>query len=209
MIFKERSITMREFMMNEPAPLSSIQEAVLEFLQDRDDVVVFGAQAVNAYVDEPRMSQDVDVLALEADQIAEELRACLNARFNIAVRVRSVASGKGLRIYQVRKPKNRHLVDVRSVDELPPHQRLERILVPTPPELISQKVVSMTSRSKTAKGMTDIADLRRLLLTFPELKTELGPVADSLRVSGATDLEMTAWRDLVAQDIQSDDNDEY
>ena len=195
--------------MNESAPLSMIQEAILEFLQDRDDVVVFGAQAVNAYVDEPRMSQDVDVLALDADGIAETLCSFLNKRFNIAVRIRSVASGKGLRIYQDRKPKNRHLVDVRSVDDLPPNQRLERILVPTPPELISQKVISMTNRSKTAKGMTDIADLRRLLLTFPELKVAEGAVAESLKASGATEPEMMAWRDLVAQEIQADDNDEY
>lgn len=209
MIFKERSITFREFTMNEPAPLSLIQDAILGFLQDRDDVVVFGAQAVNAYVDEPRMSEDVDVMALDANGIAETLCEFLNEKFNIAAGIRSVASGKGLQIYQVRKPKNRHLVDIRSVDQLPPSQRLERILVPTPPELISQKVISMTRRSKTAKGMTDIADLRRLLLTFPELKTQRGPVADALKASGATSSDLSAWRDLVAQDIQSDDDDAY
>ena len=45
--------------MHEPLPLSRIQEAVLEFLQGRDDAVLFGAQAVNAYVNEPRATQDV------------------------------------------------------------------------------------------------------------------------------------------------------
>jgi len=209
MIFQERSITIREFMMNEPVPLAQIQEAVLEYLIDRNDAAVFGAQAVNAYVDEPRMSQDVDILALDADRLAESLRTFLNNRFNIAVRVRSVASGKGLRIYQVRKPKNRHLVDIRSVTALPPCQRHERILIPTPPELIGQKVISMTSRSKTAKGMTDIADLRRLLLTFPKLKNENGPVADSLQASGATEEVMAAWRELVAQEIEPEDDDGY
>lgn len=209
MIFKERSITFREFVMNETVPLSAIQEAVLEFLQDRDDAVVFGAQAVNAYVDEPRMSQDVDILALDADALAEAIRLYLNNRFNIAVRVRSVAAGRGLRIYQIRKPKNRHLVDIRGVAKLPPCQRLERILVPTPPELIGQKIISMVSRTKTAKGMTDIADLRRLLLAFPELKVESGPVAEALNAAGATPEVLEAWRALVILEIEPEDEDGY
>lgn len=195
--------------MNEPAPLSLIQEAVLEFLQDREDAVVFGAQAVNAYVDEPRMSQDVDILALDAQALAEEILVFLSDRFKIEVRLRTVASGRGLRIYQVRKPKNRHLVDIRSVDRLPSCQRLERILVPIPAELIGQKVLSMVGRSTTAKGMTDVADLRRLLLAFPELKTEQGIVADTLRASGASAAALDAWRDLVAQTIDPDDDDAY
>ena len=195
--------------MSESAPLALIQEAVLEFLQDRNDAVVFGAQAVNAYVDEPRMSQDVDILALDATALAEEILAFLSERFKIAVRLRVVASGRGLRIYQVRKPKNRHLVDIRSVDRLPACQRLERILVPTPAELIGQKLVSMVSRSTTAKGMTDVADLRRLLLAFPELKTEQGIVADTLHTSGASATVLDAWRDLVAQAIDPEDDDAY
>lgn len=44
--------------MNEPLPLSTIHDAVTEFLHGRDDAVVFGATAVNACVDEPRMTQD-------------------------------------------------------------------------------------------------------------------------------------------------------
>jgi len=209
MIFKERSITFQEFTMNEPAPLSSIQDAVLEFLQDRDDAVVFGAQAVNAYVDEPRMSQNVDVLALDADGLAKTLCSFLGERFQMAVRTRSVAGGNGLRVYQMRKPKNRHLVDIRRVIHLPPTRRLERILVPTPEQLISQKVISMVGRSKTAKGMTDIADLRRLILTFPELKTEQGLVADALHAAGSEPPVLEAWQDLVKQEIEPDDNDEY
>jgi len=209
MLFKERSITFREFAMNEPAPLSLIQEAVLEFLQNRDDAVVFGAQAVNAYVDEPRMSQDVDILALDADGLAEALRVFLGDRFHIAVRVRSVASDKGLRIDQVRKPKNRHLIDIRRVTELPPTRRVAQILVPTPEQLISQKLVSMVGRSKTAKGMTDIADLRRLLLFFPELKSRQGPVSEALHAANADPSVLAAWQDMVLQDIRPDDNDEY
>jgi hypothetical protein len=42
--FAEGTLTFKEFVLKEPLPLSSIQEAVLEFLQGRDDAVVYGAQ---------------------------------------------------------------------------------------------------------------------------------------------------------------------
>ena len=192
--------------MKEAVPLSEIQQFVLEFLCDREDAAVFGAQAVNAYVDEPRMSQDVDILTLNAQRLAEEIRAGLNVKFNIAVRVRTVPSGLGYRVYQL--PNNRHLVDIRSVAKLPPCQRVERILVPIPAELISQKVISMTSRSKTAKGMTDIADLRRLLLAFPDLKTKEGLVQESLKAASALPVALAVWSELVEQEIELE-SDEY
>ena len=45
-MFNTGTLTFREFMMREPLPLATIQNAVLEFLRQRDDAVVFGAQAV-------------------------------------------------------------------------------------------------------------------------------------------------------------------
>src|SRR6266849_918503 len=138
-MFGDGSLTFREFIMREPHPLAVIQDAVLEFLRDRDDAVLYGAQAVNAYVSEPRMTQDVDIASTRAVELADELRKHLNHRFHIAVRVRKVREGLGYRIYQVRKPENRHLVDVRPVETLPPHQRVRKVLVVTPPELIAGK----------------------------------------------------------------------
>jgi hypothetical protein len=88
-------LTFQEFAMRETLPLSKIQEAILEFLQGRKDAVLFGAQAVNAYVGEPRMTQDVDLLSNRADELAEELREFLSDKFHIAVRIRKVADGKG------------------------------------------------------------------------------------------------------------------
>ena len=76
--------------MREPLPLATIQEAVLEFLRDRDDAVIFGAQAMNAYVGEPRMTQDIDLLSTRARELAEELREHLSQQFHIAARVREV-----------------------------------------------------------------------------------------------------------------------
>ena len=206
-MFGDGSLTFREFMIGERVPLATIQEAVLEFLERRDDAAVFGAQAVNAYVDEPRMTPGVDILSPRAEELAMELRATLAERFQIAVRVRTVRQGVGYRLYQIRKPENRHLVDVRRVEQLPPCNRLREVLVAAPAELISHKVRSVVSRRNTPKGMTDAADLRRLLLAFPELKTTEGLVADTLQRAGASDEALYAWRDLVAQEIEPD-NDE-
>src|SRR5207245_9110113 len=121
-----------------------------------------------------------------------------------AIRVRKVRGGIGYRIYQVRKPENRHLVDVRRISALPPTQRVEDVLVVTPPELISNKVFSMVGRPHKRKGIMDLADLHVLLVTFPELKTEEGPVAERLRAAGASDTVIAAWKDLVAQEILPD-----
>lgn len=117
--------------MRETLPLSKIHQAVLEFLQGRDDVVLFGAQAVNAYVSDPRMTQDVDLLSVRAKDLAEELREYLSEKFHIAVRVREIKE-KGFRIYQVRSEGNRHFVDLRQIDELPQTQKIENVLVLSP-----------------------------------------------------------------------------
>ncbi|HZW31550.1 MAG TPA: hypothetical protein VFF52_12635 [Isosphaeraceae bacterium] len=194
--------------MREPLPLATIQDAVLEFLRGRTDAVLFGAQAVNAYVDESRMTQDVDILSPRAAELAEELRAHLAARFQIAVRIRTVADGLGYRLDQLRKPKDRHLAAVRRVAGLPAHQVVDNVLVVPPADLICQKVVSRVSRSGTAKSTLDLADIYRLLLTFPELKTREGPVAERLRDSGAPESALEAWREIAAQEIVAEDDDE-
>ncbi len=179
-IFGEGTLTFQEFAMREPAPLASIHQAVLEYLRGRDDVVLFGAHAVNAYTAEPRMTQDVDVVAVQAEQFAAELCNHLGSRFHMALRVREVKDGLGYRIYQILKPKNRHLVDVRSVGELPSAQRLAEVLTVTPVELIAGKVRAYHHRRNQPKGGTDWRDLGLLFLTFPELKTLKGPVCDRL-----------------------------
>lgn len=87
-MFGDGALSFREFAMGESLPLATIHAAVLEFLRGRDDAVLFGAQAVYAYVDESRMTQAVDVMSPRARELAEEIRGHLNARFHIAVRVR-------------------------------------------------------------------------------------------------------------------------
>jgi len=184
--------------MSETLPLATIQEAVLEFLRGRDDAVVFGAQAVNAYVPEPRMSQDIDLLSPRAAELAEELRAHLSAHLHVAVRVREVAEGRGFRLYQIQKSGNRHLVDIRFVPTLPPSKRIARVLVALPEELIALKVIAYHQRRGQPKSGTDWRDVAMLLLTFPELKQNVGLVAERLQAANASEDIMNLWRDLVS-----------
>ncbi|MCH8047671.1 MAG: nucleotidyl transferase AbiEii/AbiGii toxin family protein, partial [Planctomycetes bacterium] len=179
-----------------------------DYLRGRDDAVLQGAQAVNAYVDEPRMTQDVEILALRAEEFAESLRQFLNDRFHIAVRVRNIRDGLGYRLYQIRKPKNRHLVDVRSIDNLPPNQPIADILVLTPVELVAAKVLSYHHRRGRPKAFTDLRDVAVLLLAFPELKTASGRVRDRLEELAQDDTLASTWDEIVAQEIQLDDEDE-
>jgi len=193
--------------MREQLPLATIHGAVLEFLRGRDDVVVFGAQAVNAYVSEPRMSQDIDLLTTHADLLAEELRQFLADRFPIAVRVCVIGGGKGYRLFQIAKPRNRHLVDVRNTESLPRAERIEDVLVISPPELIAHKVVSYHARRGQPKSGTDWRDLAMLLLTFPELKKKTGAVSEAMKLMGAKDDVMETWRGLVEEKLIEPDEE--
>lgn len=207
-MFDAGTLTFQEFVMSEPLPLATIQNSVLEFLRGRDDGVVFGAQAVNAYVPEPRMSQDIDLLSTRAEELAEELRDYLGRRFHIAVRVREIGGGRGYRLFQIRKTGNRHLVDVRPVDSLPPAQRVGGVLVIAPAELIASKVIGYYRRRGTPKSFTDRRDIAMLLLQFPELKQASGPVADALRPAEEEAEILATWNELAAQEIQPPDADD-
>ena len=187
--------------MHEPLPLSKIQKAILEFLQGRDDAVLFGAQAVNAYVSEPRMTQDVDILSTRAKELAEEMREYLSEKFHIAVRVREIGEGKGFRIYQVRSEGNRHLVDIRNENNFPATLEVERIRILAPVELIASKVISFKSRYGQAKSWSDRRDLTLLLLQFPKLKVLGGEVEKVLENRGANEETIIFWQELVEQDL--------
>src|SRR5207253_3813585 len=99
-MFGDGSMSFREFIMREPLPLATIHDAMLKFLRGRTDAVLFGAHAVNAYVDEPRMTDDVDLLSVRAADLAAEVRAFLRERFHIAVRVRTIGDRIGYRVSQ-------------------------------------------------------------------------------------------------------------
>ena len=204
------ALTFREFIMSEKLPLATIHNAVLEFLRGREDAVLHGAYAVNAYVSEPRMTQDIDLLSTHAEYIAQQLRRYLNQKFHIAIRVRKIGEGRGYRLYQVRKSGNRHLVDVRSVKTLPLTQRIGKILVMAPIDLIASKVISYYNRLGQPKSGTDWRDLAMLLLTFPDLKSETSLVTDQLKAADVEQKILDVWKKIVTQEIRSpEDDDEF
>jgi hypothetical protein len=196
-------------MTHEELPLSVVFREVMAFLVERPDVVLFGAHAVNAYCATERMTQDVDVLSTHAAEVAEQLRAHLAGKLHAAIRVREVVPGEGFRVYQLRKPANRDLVDVRQVGELPPARLIEGLQVIAPPDLVAMKVTSVVHRQGRPKGDTDLADLRRLLLAFPELKATDGPVLERLRGLGASDAVLARWAEISVMTIVPDEDEGY
>lgn len=208
-LLSDAPLTFREFMTREALPLATVFREVLEFLADRPDAVLFGAQAVNAYCETERMTHDIDVLSTDASGLAEHLRAHLAAKFHIAARVREIVPGCGFRVYQLRRPKNRHLVDLRQVSQLPAHREIQGVRVIAPVDLIAMKIESMAARRDRPKGDTDHADLRRLLLAFPDLKSEQGPVCDRLRAMSVSDAALFLWCEVARQPIQPDEDEGY
>jgi hypothetical protein len=204
----DAGLTFREIVMNEPLPKGTIQQAVIDFLDGRDDAALFGAMAVNAYVDEHRMTEGVDIVSTRAKELAEELQERLSRLFHIAVRIRTVRDGIGYRLYQRAKPSNRHLVDLRPVDVLPPTERIDGVLVLTPAAVIASKVNAYYRRKGKPKAGTDWRDIAHMLLKFPNLKKESGLVQQQLLVEGREQEVLDIWHDLVAEEILPEEEDE-
>jgi hypothetical protein len=121
-----------------------------------------------------------------------------------------IGAGKGYRLFQIVKPRNRHLVDVRNAKSLPHAERIEDVLIISPPELIAHKVIAYHARRGQPKAGTDWRDLAMLLLTFPELKKEEGTVREALNALDAKEDVVETWFELVAQQlIESDGEDEF
>lgn len=206
-IFVLSAKTFRELTMSEPVTIHEIQLAVIEFLKGRSDVVLHGALAVNVYLneDDARVTGDADILATQPAPLAEELRQHLADKWHIALRIGERADGHLYRIYQVRKPPrtNRHLVDIWRAEKLPASKRIKGVPVVTIAELIARKVMSYYGRDRSnhPKAGTDRRDISYLLLEYPELKREHGPVEDHLKKLRASPEVMETWRQFVLRAI--------
>jgi hypothetical protein len=208
-LLADAPLTLREFVTSEEVPLSAVFREVLEFLAGRPDAIIFGAHAVNAYCEPERMTQDVDVLSTHAAELAERLRERLAERLRIAARVREVVAGQGFRVYQVRKPSNRHLVDVRQTETLPASRHFGDISVIEPLDLVAMKVISLVHRAGRPKAGTDLVDVQRLLLAFPDLQVEEGLVIERLRQMSAEDNVIARWREIARTPIEPDEDEGY
>ncbi len=193
-------------MTHEELPLATLFRDLLTYLGGRTDAVLFGAQAVNAWCEPPRMTADIDLLSTNATVLAEQIREHLSSTFHIAMRVREVVPG-GFRVYQLQKPKNRHLVDVRQVAELPPHRAIDGVQVALPAELVAMKVVAIAKRAGKVKAISDRLDLHRLLNAFEELRDHEGDVTKRLRADGASEAIVAMWRELASERIAPDDDE--
>jgi len=69
------------------------------------------------------------------------------------------------------------------------------------------KVAALTEREARPKGGTDRADVQRLLLAFPELKSEAGPVLERLSAARASPATLAMWRQLVQTPIEPDEDE--
>jgi hypothetical protein len=183
--------------MNEKVPLADVFRLVFTLLGERNDVTVYGSQALNAYVKPPRMTEDIDVFSLDAAGLAETLREAINRTFHIAIRVRRSADGKGFRLYQTSKENRRHLIDVRPTSELPPTIRMKGVPVVIPAVLAAMKVIASVERHDLLAREQDVLDLRRLLITIPELRTD--PDVDAyLQDFCASPAALARWVELQA-----------
>jgi hypothetical protein len=202
-------ITIKEVMAGQSTSLADIFRFVLDYLSERSDAVLFGSHAVNAYVEPPRMTADVDIMSTDAEELAYQLRDRLADEFHMAVRVRIVAHGQGFRVYQIRKAPstNRHLVDVRQVARLPASQRMEGVQVVAPVDLVVLKLASFAARRNTDKGISDRLDLHRMILEFPEFRSPTSAVTKKLH-EVAPEL-LGVWEEILSEPIKHSDDDEY
>jgi hypothetical protein len=81
-------------------------------------------------------------------------------------------------------------------------------LVLTPANVIAGKVNAYHRRKGKPKAGTDWRDIAHLLLKFPELKTEEGPVQERLEAEGVQPEVLAIWRQLVAEEILAEEEDD-
>jgi hypothetical protein len=153
------------------------------------------------------MTPKIDVLCSDAAGLAEDLRALVAERSHVATRIREVVPG-GFHVYQLRRPKNRHLVDIRQVSKLPPFREIGHVRIVEPVELAAMKAIAIAARKGQEKGLSDQLDLHRLLRAFPDLRDETGPVPARLAALGADAAALMAWRDVVRAPLEVDDDDD-
>jgi hypothetical protein len=199
-------LTAAEYHMRETLPIFRIQEAIFEFCRGQPDIAIFGAHAVNLYVADARMTQDVDILCLNPAAVAAALARRLGELFQVTVRVREFRPGLSYRVFQLRAEGNRHLADTRLA-EFPLTDVVEQdgIRYVGLALLTALKVMALVRRKLAPKGATDLADVRRILLGHPELRQDEGDVAMAIRLAGGVDAELRQWRALLAEPAVTDE----
>jgi len=107
-------------------------------------------------------------------------------------------------VYQIMKPKNRPLVDVRQEPSLPKAVSKRGVRFVEPITLLAMKVKSYVARRNQIKGDTDRVDIRRLLVAFPKLRKLGGEVTRMLIDEGVSDDVLKAWYGFVEGRLEPD-----
>ena len=97
---------------------------------------------------------------------------------------------------------------IRPIKSLPTVRRIAQVLVLAPEELIAAKLIAYHQRQGEPKAGTDWRDLAMLLLTFPDLKSESGPVVECLQTFGAASEVLSFWKEVVTREILPEDEDD-
>ncbi|NEQ96162.1 MAG: hypothetical protein F6K30_05480 [Cyanothece sp. SIO2G6] len=196
-------VTLHEMSQTMDVSLSDLHRAILVLLQNRTDLVVFGAYAVNAYLKpaDVRMTADVDIQSTQGRALAEEISQHLHQKFYIATRIREIGDNKAWRIYQRMKSGNRHLVDIRQVETLPTFKTINDIQVLSPVQLMTAKVISAYARQNQPKGFSDLRDLYSLMLTFPEL-------TEQVQVDPNNGKLQDFWQNIQDRGVEPPDSDD-
>lgn len=154
-------MTVRDF--NKPfLLLENVQKFLLNYIFGRKDIVLFGAHAVNVYVDteDIRYTSDIDLLSVEPKELASEIAEAIKEKFNIKVKI--VNERFFYSIWD--KTNKRKLADITFTSELPAFIKVNGIQVLTLQQLIEKKKAAIACPSrKTNKRFQDQADLYLLL----------------------------------------------
>jgi len=163
-------LTFREFMSHEEVPLASIFREALELLATRQDAVLFGAQAVNAYAD-PVVSIDLDlVMAVDQRGRAEGLLRQAFTVEHFPPSLNGSLPGSRLRVQVQTDPRYAPFVEraeLRDVMDL-------RLPVARIEDVLQGKIWAvMDPERRASKRQKDLADIARLLEARPALREQV------------------------------------
>lgn len=212
-------LSLSEYIMQEPLPLAVLHEAILDFCRGREDVCVFGAQALSRHTGVRRMTQNVDIMAEQPETCAHDLAKYLTSRYphQMAARVRVIRRDDrvlGYRVYQQRSEErggNRHLADIRILDVPRAALSVENGITYTSSKLtLAMKAIAATVRTNSLKRDQDRIDVRRLLLAMPSITAaDLEPLWQALHTPAAVRDTFEQLRLSIASSAETEADDFY
>ena len=208
-MFSADVLTFREFMMGEPLPLATLQQVVLEFLRRARRCGRLRGAGRECLCE--RATHDARPRSSHRPTRSGSRRNCVpicGSGSTLPCAYAVSVEGGGCVCFRCARLAT---VTWWTCALLRPYQERNAsrgVLVLAPADLIASKVVAYYQRRGQPKSGTDWRDLAMLLLTFPALKCDPGPVGECLQAAGAAPEVLAAWQAVVAQDIRPPEEDE-